>query len=159
LHGPFIPERGHVDTNVAFVLCLSSTTRRVLPRCRTHGSTISKRLRRVISPSSCSTTNSKSCMADNELMHIDQPVAGPSSLAGSKRRRNEDDEDDPNGPTAVQGTSQGDVPRFKKARLSSGSRTSAPKRPNDWHMKRGEIPLDADKTKVCLPITWDLSYI
>lgn len=38
----------------------------------------------------------------------------------------------------------------KKARKAFVKRPKKPKKPSDWHMKKGEVPKEAEKTKVCI---------
>ena len=38
----------------------------------------------------------------------------------------------------------------KKARQMLSRRRVKPKSPADWHLKKGEVPADSEKTKVCL---------
>ena len=63
---------------------------------------------------------------------------GEGTSSGNKRKRS------PDSSSANPNSS-----RVKKPRKFFTKRPRKPKKPSDWHMRKGEVPKEAEKTKVC----------
>ena len=84
-------------------------------------------------------------MADpNSHMHpptnSNSGVASSSGQTGTKHKRTP-----PSSGNMDPGPSQS-----KKARRAFVKQPRKPKRPSDWHLKKEEVPKEAEKTKVCI---------
>ncbi|RDB22349.1 hypothetical protein Hypma_010544 [Hypsizygus marmoreus] len=91
-------------------------------------------------------------MADSDVPMDPPGNQGQSSSSGTcKRKRTSLDNSD---------ASTSALPRPKKARVISRKHPKKPKRPNDWHLRKGEVPNEAMKTKSALElhlrILWQL---
>ena len=79
----------------------------------------------------------------NSDAHMHPPADSDSGLgegtsSGNKRKRSPDSSSA--GPNSS---------RVKKACKVFAKRPRKPKKPSDWHMRKGEVPKEAEKTKVC----------
>lgn len=84
-------------------------------------------------------------MADSDA-HMQPPADSESGLgegtsSGNKRKRS------PDSSSANTNSS-----RAKKARKVFAKRPRKPKKPSDWHMRKGEVPKEAGKTKAALEL-------
>jgi hypothetical protein len=80
-------------------------------------------------------------MSDSDA-HMQPPADSESGLgegtsSGNKRKRSPGSSANP------------DSSRAKKPRKVFTKRPRKPKKPSDWHMRKGEVPKEAEKTKVC----------
>ncbi|RDB18253.1 hypothetical protein Hypma_000602 [Hypsizygus marmoreus] len=73
-------------------------------------------------------------MSDTEMTTSATQEAGPS---GRKRKRPAD---------------QSGSKSQKKSRKAFSRQPKKPKRPSDWHLKKGEVPKDAERTKAALEL-------
>ena len=74
----------------------------------------------------------------NPDVQMDPPANPEASSSRIKRKRS-------------LGSSNPSSSQTKKARKVFAMRPRKPKRPSDWHLRKGEVPKEAEKTKVHTP--------
>jgi hypothetical protein len=75
------------------------------------------------------------------------PASGPAEAGPSQTKRKRSDNDTNPGPSGPK-KPRNQQPVSRTSRRSKTTRKTG-KRPSDWHLKKGEVPKDSEKTKVC----------